>query len=116
MRRDPRAYLWDIEHYGGLAYGWGMSLSAAEYDSNIQVRLAIERALQNCGEAVVQLARCAPDVAARLPDYQRVIAFRNVLVHGYDELGTGQILKIIQGDLPVLIACASSLLTEMGRL
>jgi hypothetical protein len=42
MRRDPRAFLWDIEHYGGLAARWGTSLAPEQYDADEQLRLAIE--------------------------------------------------------------------------
>jgi uncharacterized protein with HEPN domain len=72
--------------------------------------------LQNCGESLAQLSRHAPDVAAQLPEYRQVIAFRNLLVHGYDELKTEQVLSIIKNNLPDLIAQTSALLTKMGRL
>jgi len=30
-----------------------------------------------------QLSKVAPEIAADIPDLRRVVAFRNILVHGY---------------------------------
>lgn len=57
MERDVRAFLWDIEHFGNLAFQWGSTISQAAYDADAMTRFAIERALQNAGEALAQLAR-----------------------------------------------------------
>jgi uncharacterized protein with HEPN domain len=46
------------------------------------VRAAVERKFEVVGEALGQLARLDPELAARIPDYRRIIAFRNILIHG----------------------------------
>jgi uncharacterized protein with HEPN domain len=35
------------------------------------------------GEALNQLSKIAPDVTAKIPDCSQIIAFRNILIHGY---------------------------------
>ena len=113
MERDARAFLWDIEHYGNLALRWGSTIAEAAYDSDDKTRFAIERALQNTGEALARLARHDSALAARLPEHRQIIGFRNVLVHGYDSLATGRILAIIKQDLPRLMKAAAEIRAEL---
>lgn len=47
------------------------------------LRSAIERQLQIIGEALSQLSRVEPVTAERIPRLRQIIAFRNILVHGY---------------------------------
>lgn len=35
------------------------------------------------GEALSQLAKADPDLAERIPEYRRIVALRNLLIHGY---------------------------------
>ena len=47
------------------------------------VRAAVERQFEIIGEALGQLAKLEPETAGRIGDHGRIIAFRNILVHGY---------------------------------
>jgi uncharacterized protein YutE (UPF0331/DUF86 family) len=46
----------------------------------------------------------------------RVIAFRNMLVHGYDNLDHEVVWEVIRGHLPRLLAEVVSLLGELEDL
>ena len=35
------------------------------------------------GEALARLAKDDPEIAAQIPEHPRIIAFRNIIVHGY---------------------------------
>mgnify|MGYP000087081683 CR=1 FL=1 len=56
---------------------------------------AVERQLEIAGDALGQLRKLDPDLFARVPDGALIVAFRNVLAHGYAAL-----------DHPVLRAAA----------
>jgi uncharacterized protein with HEPN domain len=55
-----------------------------DYSEDRLLRQAIERNFEIVGEAVGQLARNDPETASRLSEHERIVAFRHVLIHGYD--------------------------------
>lgn len=86
MPHDPEEYLQDVIGAARFRLELIPSKSEDDYRRDRVLRSAVERELQIVGEAVLQLSRAAPDVAARISEYQRIIGFRHVLVHGYDSL------------------------------
>jgi hypothetical protein len=50
------------------------------------LRAAVERQFEIIGEAVGNLSKIDPQSAERIRGYRRLIAFRNVLIHGYAEV------------------------------
>ncbi|WP_131773871.1 HepT-like ribonuclease domain-containing protein, partial [Protofrankia symbiont of Coriaria myrtifolia] len=78
MRPDPRKYLWDAVHAAGLARGFAQGQSLADYLSNAMLRAAVERQFEIIEEALNQLSKAAP-----IPELPRIVAFRNILIHGY---------------------------------
>ncbi len=83
MRPDPRRYLWDALRAAELARGFAEGRTFADYRSDAMLRSAVERQFEIVGEALNQLSKAAPEIAADIPDLRRVVAFRNILVHGY---------------------------------
>lgn len=53
------------------------------YAADAKVRAAVEREFEIIGEALGQLAKLDPAAAAQIGEHRRIIAFRNILVHGY---------------------------------
>jgi uncharacterized protein with HEPN domain len=78
-------------------------------------RSAVEGQPAIIGEALSQLARVDQGLAARVPELRRVIAFRNVLIHGYDRIDDAGVWRIVQADLPPLRGRAADLLVELGE-
>lgn len=46
-----------------------------------------------------RLEKDDPDAVARIADYRRIIAFRNVLIHGYDVIDPAILWSAIADDL-----------------
>jgi uncharacterized protein with HEPN domain len=88
----------------------GKTLGA--YGTDRLLRQAVERNFEIIGEAISRLARVDPDIAARIGDHPQIIAFRNVLIHGYDLIDHAQVWHVITHDLPRLEQQVSELLRE----
>ncbi len=71
---------------------------------------AVERQFEVIGEAVSQLAKRDPQAAERIPEYRRLIAFRNVLIHGYAEVDEVLVWGFIESHLPGLVSAVGAML------
>jgi uncharacterized protein with HEPN domain len=115
MRRDPRAYLWDVREAADAITSFVQGRTFNDYVSDLMLRSAVERQFAIIGEALSQLSRVDPGLAARIPELRRVVAFRNVLVHGYDQIDSAGVWRIVHADLTPLRARAADLLVELGE-
>jgi uncharacterized protein with HEPN domain len=84
-----------------------------DYTSERLLRQGIERNLQIIGEAVGRLRRDDPETAARLSEYEIIVGFRNVLVHGYDLVDDGIVWDTIRTNLPLLLTEVEGLQQEL---
>lgn len=84
------------------------------YSGDRLFRQAIERNFEIIGEAVGRLARNDPKTARRMSEHERIVAFRNVLIHGYDLVDDDLVWDTIENKLPVLLAEVEALLEELG--
>jgi uncharacterized protein with HEPN domain len=51
-------------------------------------------------------------LASRISEYHRIIAFRNILIHGYDQVDHQIVWDILESKLPALRGGVSSLLAQ----
>jgi uncharacterized protein with HEPN domain len=73
--------------------------------------LALTRLLEVIGEAA---ARMPAEVAAAHPQipWAQIVALRNRLIHGYDNVDLDILWKILTDDLPPLIAALQAILAS----
>ncbi len=114
MRRDARAYLWDIQQAADAILEFVTGMDRETYSRNEIVHSAVERKFEIIGEALSQLAKVDPELAGRIPDAREIIAFRNVLIHGYATIGHDRVWRIVEAALPGLKSIVTKLLTERG--
>jgi uncharacterized protein with HEPN domain len=82
LRRDAKSLLWDARDAGRAITDMTAGKSFADFDSDLLLRSAVERQFEILGEALNRLARLDATLAARIPDLRRIVAFRNILIHG----------------------------------
>ncbi|WP_322779953.1 DUF86 domain-containing protein [Frankia sp. Cas4] len=102
MPPDPRKYLWDAANAAELARGFAHGQTFADYQTNAMLRAAVEREFEILGEALNQLSKAAPDLAATIPELSRIVAFRNILIHGYATVDDALVWQVLQDKLPEL--------------
>jgi uncharacterized protein with HEPN domain len=100
MDHDPRAYLWDVKQAAEAIVEFTDGLDAGGYAHSALVRAAVERQFEIVGKALSRLAKADPALARRVPDYPQIIAFRNVLIHGYDKVDHERVWGIRRTLLP----------------
>ena len=76
------------------------------------LRAAVERQCEIIGEALAKLAKIDEPVAARITDYRRIIAFRNILIHGYAEVDHRLVWEIVTTKVPTLTTDVNGLLAS----
>jgi uncharacterized protein with HEPN domain len=64
------------------------------------------------GEALNRLSKTDPLTAQQVGPVARVVAFRNILVHAYDNIDHQIVWHVIQNELPQLVASVETLLQD----
>ena len=114
MHRNAQTYLWDIHNAADAILRFVAGLDAQAYAETEVVHSAVERKFEIIGEAMSQLAKLDPVLARRIPDMRDIIAFRNILIHGYAVVEHAQVWRIAQTSLPGLRTAVAALLDEFG--
>jgi len=114
MARDAKAYLADVVAASERIASFIEGVTYEQYGASVLLRSAVERQFEITGEALRKLADFDPAIAARVPEYRRVISFRNVLVHGYASVDNRLVWEIATGKLPELLKAAKSLLERIA--
>ena len=110
MPRDPRAWLWDIQQAAKRVSRFLDGHDLPSYQSSDLVRSAVERQFEIIGEALSQLAKHSPELAAAVPRWREIIGFRNMLIHGYATIDDTRVWRIAQIDLPPMAQAVDQLL------
>ncbi len=85
-----------------------------DYRADELLRAAVERQFVTIGEALVRLRDRSPATLTRITNHQRIIRFRNIVVHGYDVLAHETVWDILQQHIPLLRSELVRLLDENG--
>jgi uncharacterized protein with HEPN domain len=110
MQRDARAFLWDARNAAEAITAFTRGKNFDDFAGDLLLRSAVERQFEIAGEALSQLAKSHGDIAAKVPDLRRIIAFRNLLIHGYAVVDRVTVWRVIEENLPELAAALGALL------
>ncbi len=112
MRRDPKAYLFDIQRASDLLDQFTRGKEFHDYECSPLLRSAIERQFEIIGEALNQLAVRHPDVTKQISEHRKIIAFRNILIHGYAKVDNKIVWDVVYNKLPILRREVQALLNK----
>jgi uncharacterized protein with HEPN domain len=111
MRLETKKCLEDVRQAAELIAQFTAGKDFADYDADAMLRSAVERQFEIIGEAVKRVAKLDAPIFAEIPETSRIIAFRNILIHGYDVVDNQVVWDVIKYKLPQLSAHVTTLLT-----
>lgn len=111
MRLEAKKFLFDVAQAARLVQSFTQDRSFDDYMNDPMLRSAVERQFEIMGEALSKLAKTDPQIAEQVPDYRKVISFRNVLIHGYDAVLDEVVWGLVETKLPGLLKTIEELLT-----
>ena len=110
MRRDPRCYLWDIQQAVEAVLEYVSGKTFIDYEEQRMLRSAVEREFVLIGEAMSRLAHDDEPIVVQITGYRKIIDFRNIIAHDYDDVRNDIVWAVIEGDLQTLLIEVTGLL------
>ena len=102
MRPESRKYLFDIQTACRRLQRFTADKRFEHYRGDDLLRSAVERQFEIIGEAISQLTRIDSGVAGGISERGRIVAFRNILIHGYAVIDDTVVWDIVETKLPTL--------------
>jgi len=112
MQRKAPKLLEDIRDAADYILSVASGETQEALAANRMLRQAVERNFEIIGEAMKRLANLDPATAQRIGDYPQIIAFRNLLIHGYEHIDLAMVWHVIHHSLPKLLREVEILLRE----
>lgn len=112
MRHDAKRYLFDVAQAAELIAQFTAAKTFQDYLNDPMLRAAVERKFEIIGEALAQLAKRDAPAAERITEHRQIIAFRNILVHGYADVDDQLVWDIAKSKLAGLRREVAALLRE----
>jgi uncharacterized protein with HEPN domain len=114
MQPESLKYLFDMQRACRLLFSFVAGKNFEDYVGDALLRSGIERQLIVVGEALNRLMKIDPSTASAVRDARQIIAFRNILVHGYDIVQAETVWEVLEKDLSSLTSDVDSLLDQGG--
>jgi uncharacterized protein with HEPN domain len=103
MEHDPKGYIFDILQACKYIQQFTAGKNFDEYISDILLKSAVERQFAIIGEALSRVKKEEPGLLDQIRESEKIIAFRNVIVHGYSIISDQIVWDIISTKLDNLI-------------
>jgi len=91
MKLEAKKLIYDLEQATQLIATFAQGKQLSDYKADAFLRSAVERQFEIIGEALNRLRKIEPDLVVRISDYQQIIGFRNILIHGYDIISDSRV-------------------------
>ena len=104
MPHSARKLLLDLEISCQEILEFSKGKSFADFSNDRLLQLATEREFEIIGEALVRLERIEEEnLRRRIPEYRKIIGFRNILAHGYDIVDEASLWDFVVNRVPELL-------------
>lgn len=83
MQREALKYVYDVKVAAEKIQRFTRNKVESDYLVDELLQSGTERQFEIIGEAIGQLYKIDSTAAESIPDFKKMIAFRNILIHGY---------------------------------
>ena len=111
---DAAKYLWDARRATERIARFTAGRTFDDYLADDMLRAAVERQFEIIGEALGGLRRTDAALAAVIPDLPRIVALRNVLIHGYATVDDRLVWGVVERDLSALLTTLTRMRAQAG--
>ncbi len=110
MQREALKYVFDIKIAAEKIQRFVAGKSQADYLRDELLQSGVERQFEIIGEAIGKLHNVDPRLIDSITDYQKMISFRNVLIHGYATIDPLIVWGVVEANLKKLIGESNDIL------
>jgi uncharacterized protein with HEPN domain len=110
--REIKKLLFDVQEGCVLIMKFMEGRTFDQYMKDRMLQSAVERQAEIVGEALRQAAVLEASIADEVPEFRRIIAFRNRLAHGYADISPEIVWGIATNDVPRLLAEVRAAMSE----
>lgn len=111
----PETLLWNACKAAQQILDFTAGKTWEDYASDNLLRSAVERQFMIMGEALSKLRQVDPATTERLRDLPQIVAFRNILVHGYADVEDAIVWRTVASELTPFIDEINDLLSEVSE-
>ncbi len=112
MQHEALKYLYDIKVAAEKIQRFTRSKGESDYLADELLQSGTERQFEIIGEAIGQLHKLDSAVAEKIPDFRKMISFRNILIHGYASVDPVIVWGVVEENLSDLLACVENMLGD----
>lgn len=103
MPPEARQYLLDIRAAAIGIRSRAADLTAEAFRADAWFLSAVNWNFAVIGEAMSKLRDTDLETASRVSEWQKIVQFRNQLIHGYTQIDPDITWRIVQSKLPILL-------------
>jgi uncharacterized protein with HEPN domain len=107
---ERKTRLWHVERAAADVAEFTSGKTIEDFTSDRVLQLAVERQIITIGEALKRAVDVDPELISAISDVRAIITCRHRFVHNYPQIDDDEIWRIIQNDLPRLLAEVRALL------
>ena len=111
MNDETRKNLIDILQTAEEIQSFVCGMDFKAYQNKHVTQRAVERNFEIIGEALNRIKNTDNELLEKISEHQRIIGFRNILIHGYDIVDEAIVWQAATNHLPILIGEVKEILS-----
>ena len=109
--RGDASYLADMLGFAREVLAFTAGRSRADYDTDLVLRRAVERATELIGEAASNVSDSTRAAYPKIP-WRKIVGQRHVLIHDYGDVDDALVWNLVELEIPALASTLDRIVRE----